>query len=76
MSFVNLLLDSLSSEDVIDLYFIISDLKEINLTDAERCSASANDALANARAQGIYTKGGHAFDAKGNDLGPAGKLVI
>lgn len=35
MSFVDRVIDFLASEDVIDLYFILSDLKDINLTDAE-----------------------------------------
>jgi len=32
MSFVNWVIDSLASEDVIDLYFVLSDLKDIFLT--------------------------------------------
>ena len=35
MSFVNWVIDSLASEDVIDLYFILSDLVDIELTEAE-----------------------------------------
>lgn len=35
MIFVDRVIDFLASEDVIDLYFILSDLKEINITEAE-----------------------------------------
>ena len=48
MSFVNLLIDSLPSEDVIDLYFIMSDLVDINLTDVEMCERASLDSLASA----------------------------
>ena len=33
MSFVNWVIDSLASEDVIDLYFILSDLVDVNLSE-------------------------------------------
>ena len=46
MSFVNLMVDSLSGEDVIDLYFIMSDLVEINLTEVEMCERASFDSLA------------------------------
>ena len=48
MSFVNFMIDSLSGEDVIDLYFIMSDLVEINLTEAEMCECASFDSLASA----------------------------
>ena len=48
MSFVNLLIDSLPSEEVIDLYFIMSDLVDINLTDSEMCDRASFDSLASA----------------------------
>lgn len=46
MSFIHTLIDSLPSEDVIDLYFIMSDLVDINLTDAEICERASLDSLA------------------------------
>ena len=48
MSFVNWMIDSLASEDVIDLYFILSDLVDINLTEAEMCESACFDSLASA----------------------------
>jgi len=51
MSFVNWVIDSLASEDVIDLYFILSDLVDIDLTDAEIAESACFDALANATAR-------------------------
>ena len=50
MSFINWIVDHLSSEDVIDAYFIISDLVDINLTDEEMCESASFDSLANATA--------------------------
>ena len=52
MSFVNWVIDSLASEDVIDLYFILSDLVDINLTEEERCETAYFDALASATVSG------------------------
>ena len=51
MSFVNWVIDSLASEDVIDLYFILSDLVDIELTEAEIAENACFDALANATAR-------------------------
>jgi len=51
MSFVNWMIDSLASEDVIDLYFIMSDLVDINLTEAEKCESAFFDSLANVAAR-------------------------
>ena len=46
MSIVNWIIDHVRSEDVIDLYFIMSDLVDINLTDAEMCERASFDSLA------------------------------
>ena len=48
MSFVNWMIDSFASEDVIDLYFILSDLVDINLTETEICESACFDSLASA----------------------------
>jgi hypothetical protein len=48
MSFVNRVIDFLASEDVIDLYFVLSDLVDINLTEAEICETAHYDAFASA----------------------------
>lgn len=48
MSFVNWMINSLASEDVIDLYFILSDLVDINLTEAEMCESACLNSLASA----------------------------
>ena len=48
MSFVNWMIDSLANEDVIDLYFIMSDLVDIELTEAEICETACFDSLASA----------------------------
>jgi len=51
MSFVNRMVDkiadSLAGSDVIDSYFIMSDLKEINLTQEERTQTAFFDSQAN-----------------------------
>lgn len=46
MSFVNWMIDTQAGEDVIDLYFIMSDLVEINLTDSEMYENAVLDSLA------------------------------
>ena len=38
--------DKLSSSDFIDLYFVLSDLVDIHLTDAELCETASLDSLA------------------------------
>jgi hypothetical protein len=66
MSFVNWVFDNLSSEDVIDLYFVLSDLVEVNLTEAELCESAYYDSMAN------HTANNH----KGKGNVPIGKVVI
>lgn len=44
--FINWFIDSMASEDVIDLYFILSDMVDINLTDEERCETAYFDSMA------------------------------
>lgn len=66
-TFVNWLIDTLASDDVIDLYFILSDLVDIPLSEAELCETAYYDALATQTMQDY------------NDAGrtvPIGKLVI
>lgn len=46
MSFVNWVINSLASEDVVDLYFILSDLVDIDLSEAEIVENACSDALA------------------------------
>ncbi|MHC4749241.1 MAG: hypothetical protein ACYTFW_05140 [Planctomycetota bacterium] len=46
MSFVNWMFDKLASEDVLDLYFVLSDMIEINLTEAEKCEQAYFDSMA------------------------------
>ena len=48
MFIINWLTDSPASDDVIDLNFILSDLVDINLTDAEIYETGSYDFLANA----------------------------
>ena len=47
MSFVNWMFDKLASEDVIDLYFFLSDMVEINLTESEMVESAYFDSMAN-----------------------------
>ena len=58
--------DSLANEDVIDLYFILSDLVDIDLTEAEKCETAYFDSLASATVS-EYT---------GDSGIPIGKLVL
>ena len=67
MSFANWVIDTLASEDVIDLYFILSDLVDINLTEAEITENACLDALA------TYTTSN---EGQGDRNIPIGKLVL
>ena len=60
--------DKLSSSDFIDLYFILSELVDINLTDAELCETASLDSLS---ANYVEVHLGN----KQCDI-PTGKLVI
>ena len=66
MFFVNWLTDSPASDDVIDLNFILSDLVDINLTDAEIYETGSYDSLANAAVR-VY---------RGERKIPIGKQVL
>ena len=66
MSFVNWLLDSFAPEDVIDLFFVMSDLVDINLTEAEICESACFDSLANAAVR----------EYNGEKIIPIGKQVF
>lgn len=46
MSFVNWVIDRLASEDVIDLFFILSDLFDVVLSEKEITDNACYDALA------------------------------
>jgi len=63
MSFVNWVIDSLASEDLIDLYFILSDLVDLNLTEEEITDNACLDSLAS------NTVNGHRGDDKNIPLG-------
>lgn len=65
-TFVNWVIDSLASDEVIDLYFILSDLVDIELSDAEICETAYFDALATATMQ----------EYNGERAVPLGKLVL
>ena len=63
---LNWVADTFSRSDIIDLYFILSDLVDIPITEAELCESAYFDALAQ-----------HTIDNNDGDPGiPIGKLVI
>ena len=66
MSFVNWVIDTLANEDVIDLYFILSDMFEINLSEAEIYETAHYDAFASATVR----------ENKKERKVPLGKLVL
>lgn len=66
MGFVNWIIDSLASKDVVDLYFILSDLVDIPQTEAEICENACYDSLATSAVS----------EYQGNGNIPIGKLVI
>ena len=66
MSIVNWVINSLAGEDIIDLYFVLSDLKDIDLTEAEQVESACFDSLASAAVA----------EHDGNTNVPIGKLVL
>ena len=46
MSLVRWLIDALAFEDVIDAYFVLTDMVELNITDAEQHESVCYEALA------------------------------
>jgi len=53
MSFVNWVIDSLASEDVIDLYFVLSDLVDIDLSPEQIAEQGIGDALSQSNPSGF-----------------------
>jgi hypothetical protein len=60
--------DRFTSSDIIDLYFIVSDLVDIPLTEAELCETAYFDSLASHTVEGFKT-------SKSVNI-PIGKLVL
>ena len=52
MGLLDWVVDHLSSDEIIDGYFILSDLKDIQLTEFERAENAALDAAASAAGDG------------------------
>jgi hypothetical protein len=65
---LNWVADRFASSDIIDLYFVLSDLADIPLTEAERCETAYFDALATHTVEGI--------NASQYESIPIGKLVL
>jgi hypothetical protein len=63
MSIVNWVINSLAGEDIIDLYFVLSDLKDIDITEAEATEAAYFDSMAN------HTAGSQGDDDSGIPMG-------
>jgi hypothetical protein len=67
-TFINWVIDTLASEDVIDLYFILTDLVDIPISEAEQCETAYFDAMASAAT--VQANSGQ------NNCTPLGKLVL
>ena len=68
MSIVNWVINSLAGEDIIDLYFVLSDLVDIPITEAEAAETAYFDSLAS------HTVESHNDGVDGNI--PIGKMVL
>lgn len=64
---LNWVADTFARSDIIDLYFIISDLVDIPMSEAELCETAYYDALCTSSLQ--------QYNAEGRTV-PLGKLVI
>ena len=65
---VNWVVDRFASTDIIDLYFVVSELVDIHLTEKEICETAYFNSLANHTAS--CTK------LKQTNITPLGKLVV
>ena len=65
---LNWVADTFARSDIIDLYFIISDLVDIPLSEAELCETAYYDAMT------MHTLDGTSADRSGGI--PLGKLVL
>ena len=65
---IDWVVDKFSGSDFIDLYFVISDLIDIPMTEAELCETAFLDSLASSSAE--------EFLAQKQEIIPTGKLVI
>ena len=65
-AFMDWVIDTLASEDIIDLYFIVSDLVDIPLSEAELAETAFYDAMATSTVKAY--QGGSSI--------PLGKLVL
>lgn len=76
-TFVNWVIDFLASDDVIDLYFILSDLVDIPISDLEKQEWGENDCLSEIQSRGYYINSNyHVIAPDGRDCGPVGKCVL
>jgi hypothetical protein len=66
MSFVNWVLDSIAGDDYLDLHFVVSDLVDINITEAEICEIAHFDSMASFSAR----------EFNGDGKTPTGKQVL
>ena len=77
MSFFNWMVDSMASEDVIDLYFILSDLVDIELTEAEIYESACYDSLATATVRAYDSMAAATVnECQVNSNIPLGKMVL
>ena len=73
MSIFNWLFDRMASEDIIDLHFILSDMKDVFIPESEHLETQHYDSYTRSRGN-VSVKNGHVFK-NGKDMGPVGKYV-
>lgn len=78
MSFVNWVIDHLSGSDVIDLYFILSDLIDIDISPAEKAQMAHYDASSGRSVAGYSVDSNRRVHGPGLPSGgvPVGKAVL
>ena len=68
--------DMFARSDIIDAYFITSDLVDIPLSDEDYFDDRYHDSMTTASMNSYTVSGGHVFNASGEDCGPVGKAVF
>lgn len=54
---LNWIADTFARSDIVDLYFVVSDLFDIEISEAEICETAYFDAMASSQAQEYQTQG-------------------
>ena len=77
MSIIDWAKSYIAGKDIIDIYFVLTDLKDIPITEQERVDGACNDALATHTAGGHHISDNMVYNSEtGECMGPVGKACM